>query len=588
MTVYAVISAFIGVLTLFVCRHSRILQIAAAIFAIICCLFSWAALNNHIYTGTDIVHTFKTFENTSFPIILSLRESFFSCCLSLLIYGLTLFTVLLLPSFYKNEENIKVFYAKILLLSGTLSLAVLADNLATLFPTFLFTGLFTSILVRFYHNKPRVVQASFTVFIVNLAADSVLLLAAIGFLLYSYGNLQGINIFIAFCCLIAFLIKSGLAGFSIWVAETTEAPSLAASFICSAVLPVGALIMFYMMNHILALVLSEHSVINGIIRQAVLLFTVLGIFMGAFAACIQFKLKKILGYSSVSQTALILLGAYLSKDMFLPLSAVVLHTMSKTLLFTSYASVTLAASGEEDIRTIGGVGKILKFSAFYNFIGCILLILNCFLIASSCGLFWCTLICSVTAALTVIYTLRPFFRIFCGRLFGEDAVIARLAKEPFIVNFLCAFLFFFASVIAIKVFDSSKVTDRNIILLLANVCFIAFIYAAVCFGGNFYLSALLEKKYPELYNVAKEGFGSYKIYHRMAPLITRKIGNNISGKIGKTVILASKISESIKNKIMYIISLKNISDEKLYTTLFLSSVILIITSYFTLKGMNLK
>ena len=198
------------------------------------------------------------------------------------------------------------------------------------------------------------------------------------------------------------------------------------------------------------------------------------------------------------------------------------------------------------------------------------------------------MICSVTAALTVIYTLRPFFRIFCGRLFGEDAVIARLAKEPFIVNFLCAFLFFFASVIAIKVFDSSKVTDRNIILLLANVCFIAFIYAAVCFGGNFYLSALLEKKYPELYNVAKEGFGSYKIYHRMAPLITRKIGNNISGKIGKTVILASKISESIRNKVMYIISLKNISDEKLYTTLFLSSVILIITSYFTLKGMNLK
>lgn len=581
MTLYAVICALTGALLLFMCQNYKgvTTKALAVFFPGICCLLSWQALSTYSETsdGTVFLFPLQIFNGTAIPLSLRLQEDIFSSSLSLLIFVIAFFTILLMPSFYKDRGNTTLFSAKILASSSILNLVVMADNPITLFVTFMFTGLITAALVRFYHDKLRAMQASFTVFIVNLAADSVLLIAAIASAAYLQSNTYFAGLFAAIFCLFAFLIKSGLAGSSIWVAESSEAPSLATSFITSVILPSCALAMFCMTQSLL----EEFKLLN-----IVLFFAISGIFLGAFSACIQFKIKRILSYSSLSETSLILFTACISKDFFLPLSLLIIHSLGKTLLFTSYASVTLAASGEEDIRTIGGVGRILKFSAAYNLIGCMLMIIPFFIAAGNSNSLICTSVCAVASALTVIYTLRPFFKVFCGKLFGEDAVIARLVKEPFIVTFLSTCLFCPSIIFLIKVCDKLPLENKNAVLLLGNICFTAFVYATFCFIRNVYLSTVLENKYPAFYALAKDGFGSYKIYHRIAPLIARKVGSNLSGKIGKTIIMIGKTADDVKNKTAWLMSLKNISDIKLYVSLFVSAIILIITAYFTLKGMQ--
>lgn len=578
MTLYTAISALMGSFILLISKKSGgfiMTRIIPSLFALLSLCFALNSMEAYLLKNRlDITYVLEVFEAASTPVLLVFRENFFSSYLTCLVAVTLLITTMVAPRFCKNGYSINSLNADVFFLGAASIMVVNASNITSMLPAFIFISLFMMVLVRFYNNKPRALQASFTVFIINIFADSIILLAVINTMYNPEGSLLT-----AVFALIAFLIKSGLAGFGIWTAETSEAPAIGSTFIGALIMPITSLAMLYQIKPML----HEYD-----ISQIALFFIIIGIFLPALAACMQFRIKRILSYSSLSQISLILLTFYISSDVKITLAILTLHLLGKGLTSIGYTNVSLAASEEEDIRNIGGVGKILKTSAVCCLTGGIMMIANCFLTANISDSLYYKIICILATSLTVIYTTRPFLKVFCGKLSGEDAVIARITKEPFGNNMLCFILLFVGLLFTFKTFSAFGSFDLNFDIILAAVVILALIYSIICFHKKFYMSSILENIYPSFYLIAKEGFGSYKIYHSVVPIMFRKIGNNLSNKTGKSILYISKTSGYIGNVITDFISLKNTSNKKLYITIFISSIVLIITSYFTLKGINTK
>ena len=107
------------------------------------------------------------------------------------------------------------------------------------------------------------------------------------------------------------------------------------------------------------------------VSQTVVAITGLAtIILAALIAVKQNDIKKVLAYSTVSQLGYMFLGlgvgAY-NEAVF----HVLTHAFFKALLFLCAGSVIHAMSGEQDIRSMGGLKKYLPITHFTFLMGCL-------------------------------------------------------------------------------------------------------------------------------------------------------------------------------------------------------------------------
>jgi NADH-quinone oxidoreductase subunit L len=257
------------------------------------------------------------------------------------------------------------FFAYLNLFMFSMLLLILGDNFLMLYVGWEAVGLCSYALIGFWYKKPSAAGAAKKAFIVNRIGDLGFGLGIIA-IWVSLGTLQFDEVFAkvgsldpGLITLIALLLFAGAVGKSaqfplhVWLPDAMEGPTPVSALIHAATMVNAGVYMVARANPIFAASPTAMWVVASI-----------GVFTALLAAAIaltQNDIKKVLAYSTVSQLAYMFLalgiGAWVAAIFHL-----VAHGFFKGLLFMGSGSVIHGASGEQDMRFLGGLRDRMKWT----------------------------------------------------------------------------------------------------------------------------------------------------------------------------------------------------------------------------------
>ncbi len=454
---------------------------------------SWQSYQN--------INLFSFLNFGSFKELFSLKFDSLSCFIAFIIYILSLFIVLFCLPYMRYKENMSELLRDILMLDFTMLLLISADNLLLLFFAYELQSIGIYIALNFNKKRHKSNQSAFTALLMNLGADSLICGTAVIVFMEGSTELQRIGMVLI---ILAAVIKGGQFGFGLWVAGTMEGPSPIAALLNGLAIPLGAIVLL-----LTFLPLSE----SNFFTSAVIAIGTLGAIGGAVSACLQYEVKRILAYSTISQTGLMFI-AIGQGSVYPVLLLFALHGASKILLFLSYAEVIRAMSGEHDIRHFGGIGRTLKFSCFASIAGSIGIILTTASAISVLSDFVLLSIGIITSFLTGIYLFRPLFSIFFGKLKGEEALLARLTRESLLSITAITGLLLSTLFACFYFFKTEETETSNYLLLVSLIGVMTVFYS---FKKALSLRDYIEFSLPRTYLFLRKGFGSETFYYQFVP-----------------------------------------------------------------------
>jgi NADH-quinone oxidoreductase subunit L len=273
-----------------------------------------------------------------------------------------------------NEE--RRYFAYMALFVFSMLLLVQAGNLVILLAGWGLVGLSSYLLIGFWHDRPVAVAAAKKAFIMNAIGDATMALAF--FLLIQHR--QTLNFPDAFAVgpghgWLVNLVALGLLGGAVaksaqlplqtWLADAMEGPTPVSALIHAATMVTAGVY----------LIVRTHAVFEQAPR-VLELAAGLGagtLLMAGLIALVQSDIKKVIAYSTMSQIGYMFLGAGLGaygNAMF----HLMTHAFFKALLFLAAGLVIHALAGEQDIRKMGGVGRLMPFTRIAFLIGSLALV----------------------------------------------------------------------------------------------------------------------------------------------------------------------------------------------------------------------
>src|SRR5882724_3889864 len=268
-----------------------------------------------------------------------------------------------------HEGGYYRFFAYLNLFMFFMLTLVLANNYLLMFVGWEGVGLASYLLIGFFFLKDSAADAGKKAFIVNRIGDFGFLIAMF-MILKLTGTLDYMNVFRQISSMpvdqhwgtltiIALLLMVGAAGKSaqiplyVWLPDAMEGPT-----------PVSALIHAATMVTAGVYMVARSNVIFNHAPHAMMVVAIVGCATAIFAATIgitQTDIKRVLAYSTVSQLGYMFLaagvGAYAAGIFHL-----MTHAFFKALLFLAAGSVIHALSGEQDMRHMGGLRKLIPWT----------------------------------------------------------------------------------------------------------------------------------------------------------------------------------------------------------------------------------
>ena len=328
---------------------------------------------------------------------------------------------------------------------------ILGANYLILFVGWEGVGLCSYLLIGFWFEKQSASDAGKKAFIVNRIGDAGF---AIGmFLIFvTFGSLEFTQIAAAAAqmpieyawtgtlTIIGLALFWGACGKSaqlplyVWLPDAMEGPT-----------PVSALIHAATMVTAGVYMVARSAPIYSHAPNALLVVAIVGALTAIFAASIglvQYDIKRVLAYSTVSQLGYMFLacgvGAFTAGAFH-----VFTHAFFKALLFLGSGSVIHGMSGEQDMRKMGGLASKMPWTSRTMLVGCIA-IAGIFPLAgffSKDEILWSAYkiggygrivwgIAVVTAAMTAFYMFRLYWMTFAGRFRGTPEQEAHVHESP--------------------------------------------------------------------------------------------------------------------------------------------------------------
>jgi NADH-quinone oxidoreductase subunit L len=274
--------------------------------------------------------------------------------------------------YMKEDRDVTKFFVYLNLFVASMLLLVLANNLVLTFVGWEGVGVCSYWLVSYYFDKDSAASAGKKAFIYNRIGDVGLLLAM--FLIFSrVGSLDYLTIFshtsdftplattLAVLALtLAATGKSAQIPLFNWLPDAMEGPTPVSALIHAATMVTAGVYLLCRMNPLLA-----HS------PDAQVVIAVIGAataFVAATIATAQKDIKKVLAFSTVSQIGYMVLavgaGAYVAAIFLM-----VCHAFYKALLFLGSGSVIHGLHGEQDMRRMGALRKVMPWTFVTFLIG---------------------------------------------------------------------------------------------------------------------------------------------------------------------------------------------------------------------------
>ncbi len=277
--------------------------------------------------------------------------------------------------YMSHDENYGKFFAFLNLFIFSMLLLVLGSNYVMMFVGWEGVGLCSYLLIGFWNKVTPYNNAAKKAFIINRIGDLGFLLGI--FLIFitfgsvSYGDIfqqasqmhevnQPVIITITLLLFVGAMGKSAQLPLYTWLPDAMAGPTPVSALIHAATMVTAGIYMVIRSNVLYTLAPGTLEFI-----------AIIGLATAVFAATIglaQNDIKKVLAYSTVSQLGYMFLAlgvmAYTS-SMF----HVLTHAFFKALLFLGAGSVIHAMSGEQDIRSMGGLRKKLPITFITFLIG---------------------------------------------------------------------------------------------------------------------------------------------------------------------------------------------------------------------------
>jgi NADH-quinone oxidoreductase subunit L len=267
------------------------------------------------------------------------------------------------PGYYRFFSYLNLFMFFMLAL-------VLAGNYLLMFVGWEGVGLASYLLIGFYFRKDSAAQAGKKAFITNRVGDFAFLIGMF-LLIKLFGTLDYTTVFnraaampvetaswgvltaTALCFMVGATGKSAQIPLYVWLPDAMEGPTPVSALIHAATMVTAGIYM----------IARSHVIFNHA-PKALIVVAIIGAltaFMAASIGIVQNDIKRVLAYSTVSQLGYMFMACGVAAY-----SAGIFHLMThaffKALLFLSAGSVIHALSGEQDMRHMGGLRKLIPWT----------------------------------------------------------------------------------------------------------------------------------------------------------------------------------------------------------------------------------
>ncbi|TDE05050.1 NADH-quinone oxidoreductase subunit L [Flavobacterium hiemivividum] len=271
-------------------------------------------------------------------------------------------------SYMHDDENMHKYFAYLNLFIFFMITLVIGSNLLVLFIGWEGVGLCSYLLIGFWHKNQEFNDAAKKAFIMNRIGDLGLLIGIfiIGslFSTLDYATLKtaitgasDLNMYwisvAAFALFIGACGKSAQIPLYTWLPDAMAGPTPVSALIHAATMVTAGIFMITRLNYVFDLAPDVQNII-AIVGAVTAL-------VAATIALVQTDIKKVLAYSTVSQLGLMFLalglGAY-----EVAVFHVITHAFFKACLFLGSGSVIHALHGEQDMRKMGGLKKVMTIT----------------------------------------------------------------------------------------------------------------------------------------------------------------------------------------------------------------------------------
>ena len=298
--------------------------------------------------------------------------------LSVVMLGLVTFVALMVQiyslGYMKGDTRFGLYYAFHALFAASMITLVLADNFLLLYIAWELVGLCSYVLIGHWYERRSAAEAAKKAFVTTRLGDVGLLIGML-LLFHNVGTFSMSETFQAVeagtigngtLTIAAILIFLGAMGksaqfpFHVWLPDAMEGPTPVSALIHAATMVVAGVYL-----------VARTFPIFEAAPAALLLVTTIGLVTTLIAstmALVMTDIKRILAYSTISHLGLMMLslGAFGFTAAIFHLLA---HGFSKALLFLGAGSVMHSMAEETDIRQMGGLRRVMPFTALTFTVG---------------------------------------------------------------------------------------------------------------------------------------------------------------------------------------------------------------------------
>lgn len=316
----------------------------------------------YYFDGSRLFIEWELVSFNSIPVILTFLLDWIRLSFIGVVLIISSIVMIYSASYISSDKTLIRFIILVFLFVLSIILLILRPNIISILLGWDGLGLVSYCLVIYYQNV-KSARAGLLTVLSNRIGDVAILLTISWMFNYGRWNFYYLQfiyrkemVFIIVLIILAAITKSAQIPFSAWLPAAIAAPTPVSSLVHSSTLVTAGVY----------LLIRFHELIQ--LNSFLLLISVATIFISGVGANFEIDLKKIIALSTLSQLGVIII--ILSIGIYeLSYFHLVTHALFKSLLFLC-AGVYIHRIGDiQDIRIIGGVGKILPLTRVF-FIGC--------------------------------------------------------------------------------------------------------------------------------------------------------------------------------------------------------------------------
>jgi NADH-quinone oxidoreductase subunit L len=360
---------------------------------------------------------------------LSLLVDELSVVMMLIVAGVGGLIIAYSVGYMDGEDEERRYFAYMSLFVFSMLLLVQGGNLLLLLAGWGMVGLSSYLLIGYHQERPSAIAAAKKAFVMNAVGDATFAVAL--FLLIQHtGRLDYGGVFAAspHGGAVANVIALGLLGGAVaksaqiplhtWLPDAMEGPTPVSALIHAATMVTAGVYLVVRCHPLFEDAYVVEDLAAGLGAATLL--------MAGLIALVQVDIKRVIAYSTMSQIGYMFVGAGLGAYPN-AIFHLMTHAFFKALLFLAAGLVIHAVVGEQDIRRLAGVGRLMPRTRL-AFVAGSLALAGIFpfagffskdsILAAALDRGWYGILLYVAgqlgAFLTGLYAFRLFFVVFAG------------------------------------------------------------------------------------------------------------------------------------------------------------------------------